>query len=150
MTSFPQNVKSPLGIYASPSRSTVQIRISDFNLVTTSLTFMPTRLEPSGSLNVSSSTRPFPKVSIFIAEGKRKTLAISSAAANSGLIIISSPSSSFRYGMSALYSGLVTRAITRHLPVFLAIIQQSRLSSSESVTAISKSAESIPASTSVV
>ena len=81
-----------------------------------------------------------------MADGNCKACATSPAAASSGLITIASPSSSLIKSSSVLYSGLRTLAIVWQFPAFFAIRQHSRLSSSEPVTAISRSADSIPAS----
>ncbi len=54
------------------------------------------------------------------------------------------PSLSRRYLASWLYSGVLTLAIAAQLPTCVAMVQHSRFSSSEPVTAMIKSASSIP------
>ncbi len=72
--------------------------------------------------------------------------AASLAVSSSGLIIMASPSFPRRYSTSALYSGVRTLAMAAQLPTWVAIVQHKRFSSSELVTAIIKSASSMPAS----
>ena len=54
-------------------------------------TLIPSSLNSGRTLNLRSSTRPRAKVSILIADGKRRSREISWAAANSGLMIMVTP-----------------------------------------------------------
>ena len=94
------NTKLPLGIITSSSLSTAHISTSDFIFLPTSTRLFPTSILSSRILYSKSSTLPLPKVSISIAEGNLKSLAISVEAAYSGLMVIASPSSFFINPMS--------------------------------------------------
>ena len=129
----------------------VQTRISLQCRVAWNLeSFRPHKGELLPILKWSNSTRPFAKVSTRIAEGNWKTFAISFAAVSSGLMIMLNPNSFWRKSFSSLYIGLRMRAMVWQWPLFLAMTQQRRFSSSEPVTAISRSAVSIPACFNVV
>ena len=95
MISLASRTKLPFVMKASSPRSAVQNSTSVLRLAAASFTDIPARGEDSGSLNFISSTFPPAKVSILSAEGKRNILAISSAAASSGLMTIARPSSFF-------------------------------------------------------
>ena len=113
-------------------------------------TLIPSSLNSGRTLNLRSSTRPRAKVSILIADGKRRSREISWAAASSGLMIMVTPRRSLMKPISFSYMGLRTRAIVWQWLAFCAIRQQRRFSSSEAVTAIRISAVSTPASIKVL
>ena len=85
-----------------------------------------------------------------MAPGVVRRRAISSAAASSGLITISRPKSSLIRSSSLAYCGSRIRAAVRLAPNFLAVKQQSILTSSLPVTVITKSASLHPASNKVL
>ena len=130
----------------SSLRSMPQTKTSQFNFSMMSITRSPSRPNSGRSLNFKSSARPLANVSICMAEGKRRSFAISLAVASSGLIIIEIPSCSLIKLISLLYMELRTLAMVWHCPAFRAMRQQRRFSSSEAVTAIKRSASSTPAS----
>ena len=104
----------------------------------------PTRKSSSRTRKPISSTRPRQKVSRLAAGGKRSRRAISAAAAFSGLMTRSMPRASFSRESSIAYSTLRTRAIVYLAPSRLAVRQQTMLTSSILVAAISTSAASTP------
>ncbi len=140
------STKEPPGMTTSPRRCTAQTRTSAFTRLPSSVREQLSRMEPCGITNCRSSTLPLAKVSILMAEGKRRSLEISDAAARSGLIVMDRPSSSRMYPISSLYRGFRTLATVLQSPAFLAKRQHSRFSSSESVTAMSRFVSSMPAS----
>ena len=140
------NTNLPSGIATSSPRSTPLISTSQRSWLSTSITDSPSRRNSGRILNFRSSTLPLAKRSILIADGKRRILEISPAAAISGLMIMEIPSCSLIKLISLLYTGFLTLAIVWQRPAFLAIRQHRRFISSEPVTAIRMSAVSIPAS----
>ena len=78
--------KLPSGITTSSPRSTAQISTLLFNRLTTSITFIRSRMDSLGIRNLRSSILPLANSSILMALGKRSSLAISLAAASSGLM----------------------------------------------------------------
>ena len=114
-----------------------------------SISCLSTSCESGGSWNFSISTRPPANVSVLMADGVRSVRAISAAQFSSGLTDRLRPRSSEMRFSSSSYSGLRTRAIVCRAPSFFATRQQSRFSSSDAVTAISRSALSTPASSCV-
>ena len=130
----------------SSSRSTILTRTSLLYFAETFFNAWSQRTEFSSIRYFTSSIFPFAKVSILMAEGNFNTRAISIAAASSGLMTMESPISSLIKLISLLYTGLRTLAMVWHPPAFFAIKQHKRFSSSELVTAINKSACSMPAS----
>ena len=82
----------PSGIATSSPRSTPPIRTSQRNWLSISMTESPSSLNSGFTLNFRSSTFPLANGSILIADGKRRILEISVAAAYSGLIIMEIPS----------------------------------------------------------
>ena len=111
-----------------------------------SISVRPASGESAGSWNFRSSTLPPKKVSVLIADGVRSVRAISVAQISSGLTDRLRPRSSEIRDNSSAYSGFRTRAMVCFAPIFLAIRQHSRFSSSCAVTAITSSASSTPAS----
>jgi len=126
--------------------SITQIKKLPLNAPPTSATFISASTEPSGIRKRIIFTRLFAKESTSIADGIWISLAISTAVAHSGLIVSDNPISCLINWISSLYSGLRTLATVWQFDAFFAIRQLSRLISSLSVTAINKSACSIPAS----
>ena len=92
------------------------------------------------------SARPFAKDSTFAADGKRRMRDISAAAACSGFSTRERPSSSLRNTICRKYSIVRTRATVFLTPSFLPVRQQSILTESSLVTAMSRSASPTPAS----
>ena len=89
------STKLPFGMITSSPLSTAHISISDFIFLPTSIRLLPANILSSSILYSKSSTLPLPNVSISIADGNLKSLAISVDAAYSGFIVIASPSSFF-------------------------------------------------------
>ena len=81
-----------------------------------------------------------------LSAGNCSILKISVAARNSGLIILDNPSLALKNSVCLEYCGLRTLAMVSHLENCFAIRQESRLTSSEVLTAINISALSTPAS----
>ena len=137
--------KWPLGTMTSSPRLAAHSRMLPGLRRLYSISEMPA----SGLLSVTwkpiSSTCPRAKLSTLNAAGTRRIRAISCAAAYSGLMVMSSPISRRSTAASRKYSGLRTRATVRFAPSFFAIRQQMRLTSSFSVTAMTRSASRTPA-----
>ena len=83
---------------------------------------------------------------MLAAEGKRSSRASSTAVARSGLMSRSMPMSRLKALTSTVYSTLRTRATVKLVPRCLALRQQTILTSSMLVAAMSTSACSAPAS----
>ena len=131
---------SPEGIMTSRSpRSTAQISTLARNFPM-SFSAMPSSGEPAVTPVLRISTCPLAKVSILMAEGNRRTRAISVAQASSGLMAMLSPRSSLMRFSSSTYMGLRTRAMVCRAPSFLPMRQHSRFSSSAPVQAMTRSA----------
>ena len=78
--------KFPSGITTMSPRSTAQMSTLLLSFSTTSDTRIWSRADSLGITNFKSSTRPLAKGSILMADGNLKSLAISIAAALSGLM----------------------------------------------------------------
>ena len=94
--------------------------------------------------------RPPANGSTEMAAGKLRIRAISSAAARSGLMTMSSPISRLSMSASRRYSGFRTRAMVCCAPTLLAIRLHTRFVSSTPVTAMTRSASRAPASISTL
>ena len=138
-------LKRPVGIYASPSRSTAQIRKRILSFARRSLSDIPQMGESGATTNSAISTLPRQKLCMFAAEGKRSILYISRATANSGFMVSERFISPCISDISSEYSGFLTLATVLSVPSFLAAAQQRMFISSSEVTAISRSALSAPA-----
>ena len=112
-----------------------------------SLTSLSPHSGDSGArVNSTISARPLAKDSTLAAEGKRSMREISEAAACSGFSTRERPSSSLRKTIWRKYSIVRTRATVLLTPSFLPVRQQSMLTESSLVTAMSRSASPTPAS----
>ena len=95
-------IKSPPGMYTSPSLSTPHTRIFVCIFARSSAISIPSNILPSGIANLINSACPCAKEFTSRADGRNKILAASLAASSSGLIIIARPSFSRRYPASLL------------------------------------------------
>ena len=106
----------PEGIVMSSSpRSTAQISTRARTRPGSSASVLPAIGQSGGSSNFKSSTRPFEKVSVLMAEGMRSVRAISVAQVSSGLTTRLSPRSSVMRGSSPM------RNFHRSISLFLCL-----------------------------
>lgn len=89
-------VKSPLGIMASPSRSTTPTRTLALKFWGSCLSCMPSSLPPERTRCSTISALPLEKASTLVALGKRRMRDISFAHSSSGFTITDRPRASRR------------------------------------------------------